>query len=135
MSEKLTVVYDLLVCFVCTLSIRYILVILFIILTSAGHPCSSLIEIQTLSSQAESFGKIISQLAAQEGVTEDKIMLSLSDINILGYDTPISTRLSVADIIGEFPHGYQFEVKQDQLALLSFVPFCPNWKHGGKRPA
>lgn len=48
---------------------------------------------------AESFGKIISQLAAQEGVTEDKIMLSLSDINILGYDTPISTRLSVADII------------------------------------
>lgn len=62
-------------------------------------------------------------------------MLSLSDINILGYDTPISTRLSVADIIGEFPHGYQFEVKQDQLALLSFVPFCPNWKHGGKRPA
>jgi len=48
---------------------------------------------------AESFGKIISQLAAQEGVTEDKIMLSLSDINILGYDTPISIHLSVADII------------------------------------
>lgn len=76
---------------------------------------SSLTEVQFLSSQSESFGKIISQLAAQEGVTEDKIMLSLSDINILGYDTPISTRLSVADIIGEFPHGYQFVVKQDQL--------------------
>lgn len=81
-----------------------------------GHPCSSLIKVQSLSSQAESFGKIISQLAAQEGVTEDKIMLSLSDINILGYDTPISIHLSVADIIGEFPHGKQLDVKQDQLA-------------------
>ncbi|KAJ7387395.1 Ubiquitin-2 like Rad60 SUMO-like [Desmophyllum pertusum] len=50
---------------------------------------------------ADSFGKIISQLAGQEGVTEDKIMLSLSDINILGYDTPISIQLSVADIIDE----------------------------------
>jgi len=48
---------------------------------------------------AEPFGKIISQLAEQEGVTEDKIMLSLSDINILGYDTPISVQLNVADII------------------------------------
>jgi len=47
----------------------------------------------------ESFGKIISQLAAEEGVTEDKIMLSLSDTNILGYDTPSSIHLSVADII------------------------------------
>ena len=35
-------------------------------------------------------------------MTEDKIMLSLSDINILGYDTPISVKLNVADIIGEF---------------------------------
>lgn len=43
-------------------------------------------------------------------------MLSLSDINILGYDTPISIHLSVADIIGEFPHGKQLDVKQDQLA-------------------
>lgn len=48
---------------------------------------------------AEPFGKIISQLAEQEGVTEDKIMLSLSDINIVGYDTPISIKLNVADII------------------------------------
>ncbi|KAL9981634.1 hypothetical protein ACROYT_G010366 [Oculina patagonica] len=48
---------------------------------------------------AEPFGQIISALARQEGVTEDKIMLSLSDINILGYDTPISIHLSVADII------------------------------------
>ena len=45
---------------------------------------------------------MISQLAEQEGVTEDKIMLSLSDINILGYDTPISVQLNVADIIGEY---------------------------------
>ncbi|PFX24716.1 NFATC2-interacting protein [Stylophora pistillata] len=49
---------------------------------------------------AEPFGKIISQLAQLEGVSEDKIMLSLADINILGYDTPISIHLSVADIIG-----------------------------------
>lgn len=48
---------------------------------------------------AEPFGKIISQLAQLEGVSEDKIMLSLADINILGYDTPISIHLSVADII------------------------------------
>lgn len=48
---------------------------------------------------AEPFGKIISQLAEQEGVTEDKIMLSLKDINIVGYDTPVSVKLSVADII------------------------------------
>lgn len=48
---------------------------------------------------AEPFGKIISQLAQLEGATEDKIMLSLADINILGYDTPISIHLSVADII------------------------------------
>ena len=45
---------------------------------------------------------MISQLAEQEGVTEDKIMLSLSDINVLGYDTPISVQLNVADIIGEY---------------------------------
>ena len=32
---------------------------------------------------------------------EDKIMLSLGAINILGYDTPTSIHLSVADIIGE----------------------------------
>lgn len=35
-------------------------------------------------------------------MTEDKIMLSLKDINIVGYDTPVSVKLSVADIIGEF---------------------------------
>ena len=59
-------------------------------------------------SQAEQFGKIISQLAEQEGVTEDKIMLSLSDINILGFDTPISVKLNVADIIGEFEISHLF---------------------------
>jgi len=58
--------------------------------------------------QAEPFGKIISQLAEQEGVTEDKIMLSLSDINILGYDTPISVQLNVADIIGEYEINQYF---------------------------
>lgn len=47
----------------------------------------------------EPFGKIILQLAEQEGVTEDKIMLTLKEINILGYDTPISVHLNVADII------------------------------------
>ena len=91
------------------------------IFVSGGSPCSSLIELQSLSSQAESFGNVISQLAAQEGVTEDKIMLSLSDINILGYDTPISIRLSVADIIGEFTY-----VKQDQLVCSMLGPSCPN---------
>ena len=91
------------------------------IFVSGGSPCSSLIELQSLSSQAESFGNVISQLAAQEGVTEDKIMLSLSDINILGYDTPISIRLSVADIIGEFTY-----VKQDQVACATLGPSCPN---------
>ena len=55
----------------------------------------------TLLSQSEPFGKIILQLAEQEGVTEDKILLTLKDINILGYDTPISVQLNVADIIGE----------------------------------
>ena len=60
--------------------------------------------------QAEPFGKIISQLAEQEGVTEDKIMLSLSDINILGYDTPISIKLNVADIIGEFEISHVFKI-------------------------
>ena len=68
-------------------------------------------------------------------MTEDKIMLSLSDINILGYDTPISTRLSVADIIGEFPDGYQFELKQDHIACLSLGPSFPNSGNEGKRPA
>lgn len=58
--------------------------------------------------QAEQFGKIISQLAEQEGVTEDKIMLSFSDYNILGYDTPISVNLNVADIIGEFEIHHLF---------------------------
>lgn len=48
---------------------------------------------------SEPFGKIILQLAEQEGVTEDKILLTLKDINILGYDTPISVQLNVADII------------------------------------
>ena len=92
------------------------------IFVSGGSPCSSLIELQSfISSQAESFGNVISQLAAQEGVTEDKIMLSLSDINILGYDTPISIRLSVADIIGEFTY-----VKQDQLVCSMLDPSCPN---------
>lgn len=47
----------------------------------------------------EPFGNIISQLAEQEGVTEDKIMLSLSDLNILSYDTPRSIKLNIADII------------------------------------
>lgn len=56
----------------------------------------------TLLSQSEPFGKIILQLAEQEGVTEDTILLTLKDINILGYDTPISVQLDVADIIGEF---------------------------------
>lgn len=32
-------------------------------------------------------------------------MLSLRDTNILGYDTPLSVRLSVADIIGEYKGG------------------------------
>lgn len=60
-------------------------------------------------------------------MTEDKIMLSLSDINILGYDTPISIHLSVADIIGEFPHGKQLDVKQDQLGWSTLGPSYPYW--------
>lgn len=113
---KLPVLYDPLVYIVCTC--LYILV-------NVDRPCSSLIEFKPLSSQAEPFGKIISQLAAQEGVTEDKIMLSLSDINILGYDTPISIQLSVADIIGEFTHDNQFDVKQDQLVCSTVGPILP----------
>lgn len=68
--------------------------------------------------QAEPFGKIISQLAEQEGVTEDKIMLSLSDINILGYDTPISVQLNVADIIGEYEINQYFCLQVIATVLL-----------------
>lgn len=60
--------------------------------------------VNSLCSQVEPFGNIISQLAEQEGVTEDKIMLSLSDLNILSYDTPRSIKLNIADIIGELCH-------------------------------
>lgn len=51
-------------------------------------------------------------------MTEDKIMLSLSDINILGYDTPISIHLSVADIIGEFTYDNHLDVRHEQHVCL-----------------
>lgn len=60
--------------------------------------------VDSLCSQLEPFGNIISQLAEQEGVTEDKIMLSLSELNILSCDTPSSIKLNIADIIGELCH-------------------------------
>jgi len=89
---------------------------MFVILLIMACSCSSLIDLHSLSSQVESFGKIISQLAAEEGVTEDKIMLSLSDTNILGYDTPSSIHLSVADIIGEFTY-----INDSQFDISYFV--------------
>lgn len=70
----------------------------------------TLLNLRCFSPQAEPFGRVISLLAKQEGVTEDKIMLSLSDINILGYDTPVSIHLSVADIIGEFTYDSQLDL-------------------------
>ena len=102
---------------------------MFVTLLIMACCCSSLIDLQSLSSQAESFGKIISQLAAEEGVTEDKILLSLSDINILGYDTPSSIDLSVADIIGEFTYI------NDNQSDISYFVLCwtcvVNWGHKG----
>lgn len=92
---------------------------MFVILLIMACSCSSLIDLHSLSSQVESFGKIISQLAVEEGVTEDKIMLSLSDTNILGYDTPSSIHLSVADIIGEFTSATLFNVAR--LVLIGDI--------------
>lgn len=55
-------------------------------------------------------------------MTEDKIMLSLSDTNILGYDTPSSIHLSVADIIGEFTYSILMTASLTSAILFNVGP-------------
>ena len=69
--------------------------------------------------QGEPFGKMIKELAQQEGVEEDNIVLSLKDQNISAQDTPLAITLSVADIIGEFREFFRVTIWGLWLAGLS----------------
>ena len=51
--------------------------------------------------QADQFKNIIRELAEMENVSEDNIFLSLREKNIVSFDTPVSIKLTVADIIGK----------------------------------